>query len=54
MDSAPRMWQMWMYGENKKQEAEEQTCGKISGGPGPWQVDYESAVPWKPGEPNVS
>ncbi|KAJ7417789.1 rna-directed dna polymerase from mobile element jockey-like [Pitangus sulphuratus] len=27
---------------------------KVLGGPGQWQVEYESAVPWQPGGPTLS
>lgn len=36
--------QPWIYVQTGEQEAGEQPCGKGSGGPGCWQVKYESAV----------
>lgn len=31
-------------------EAGQQDCGKGPGGLGQWQLEYESALPWQPGE----
>lgn len=31
-------------------EAGQQHCGKGPGGLGQWQLEYESALPWQPGE----
>ncbi|KAJ7402611.1 hypothetical protein BTVI_84815 [Pitangus sulphuratus] len=53
INSAPGMGQPWMFVQTWERDAGKQYHEKGPGGPGRWQVESESAVPWQPGGPTV-